>query len=168
MKRMTFQDMKTGVNEVLEGVERKKVNEVFNIIYDYLNGKQPKKSKRVDGFTNGHEEIKSKLIEFENNFAKTKTPEERLELVKKIADYVPTFGNIRIYKKRRMEADKKKYNIYNSPCIICGTLSNIISHHLIQLQNNGDNRRANVKPVCIRCHHLIHPWLKENILKNHY
>lgn len=38
-----------------------------------------------------------------------------------------------------------------------------VRHHVIQLQNGGDNSKENRVSLCEECHSEIHPWLKEAI-----
>jgi 5-methylcytosine-specific restriction endonuclease McrA len=35
----------------------------------------------------------------------------------------------------------------------------LVSHHIIQLQHGGSNRKANLVRICEWCHAAIHPWM---------
>lgn len=37
-----------------------------------------------------------------------------------------------------------------------------VTHHIVQLQNGGDNATCNRVRLCHRCHAFIHPWLNED------
>ena len=43
-------------------------------------------------------------------------------------------------------------------CGICYDPSNV-RHHIISLQNGGDNQKRNIIGLCEECHNEVHPWL---------
>jgi 5-methylcytosine-specific restriction endonuclease McrA len=37
-----------------------------------------------------------------------------------------------------------------------------VRHHIIQIQNGGNNRWQNIIALCNDCHAVIHPWLRKS------
>jgi hypothetical protein len=69
-----------------------------------------------------------------------------------------------LYYRRKVFEDKKqkryKKTLINYPeCFGCLKKPNV-RHHMIQLQNGGNNIRKNIVSLCNSCHAEIHPWLK--------
>jgi 5-methylcytosine-specific restriction endonuclease McrA len=44
-------------------------------------------------------------------------------------------------------------------CWACSGWADLVRHHVIQLQHNGQNTNANLVKICGECHAAIHPWL---------
>ena len=50
----------------------------------------------------------------------------------------------------------------NLRCFLCeSTQKRLYFHHLLEVQNGGDNNPRNLVPLCFACHKSIHPWLIE-------
>jgi len=64
-------------------------------------------------------------------------------------------------RKTRMYFDKHKFNenYRIKECFVC-LGSGEIRHHIIQLQNGGENIRINIVGLCKKCHAEIHPWMQ--------
>lgn len=73
--------------------------------------------------------------------------------------------------EQRALFDEKKYHpiwklhIETEKCFICFKKSEI-RHHIILLKNGGRNVYSNIVMLCNPCHADIHPWLKEQLIKN--
>ncbi len=48
-------------------------------------------------------------------------------------------------------------------CFACGGIADV-RHHIIQLQNGGDNSKRNLLSLCNPCHAEVHPWLKNKAI----
>lgn len=85
--------------------------------------------------------------------------ETKLKLLKEFADEIvkEKFRNYKRLRKRFTKAKSKK-EIINNTCFCCGNPAQA-RHHIIQLQNGGDNRARNIVMLCHKCHAEIHPWL---------
>lgn len=78
------------------------------------------------------------------------------------------FAELKLPVIRKTLSTRKKFNrqktkardLMDGLCIACGQLATQ-RHHIIQIQNGGDNRDENKVPLCFRCHAEIHPWLKQ-------
>ncbi len=91
------------------------------------------------------------------------TPEEKLRLLREMAE--KQYGQVdgKQLERRRCAFDKRKgrlLRLYGLCCFVCGGQA-YDRHHVIQLQNNGMNERANLVGLCEGCHARIHPWLAE-------
>jgi 5-methylcytosine-specific restriction endonuclease McrA len=52
---------------------------------------------------------------------------------------------------------RNKYGI----CWSCKDATELVRHHVIQLQNGGTNDHLNTVKICKPCHAEIHPWLEK-------
>ena len=91
--------------------------------------------------------------------AKTK---DRIKLLKK-------YANVSVSNKNLLTIRRKQHKLKNSIkrkyCFICKEKP-YERHHIIQLQNGGNNVRRNKVALCVECHNKIHPWLKQIRIKN--
>ena len=92
---------------------------------------------------------------------KAKT-DDRIELLKEYASI--SVSNKKLLTIRRKQYNLKKY-IKRKYCFVCKDKP-YEKHHIIQLQNGGNNIGHNIVALCIKCHNIIHPWLKELRIKN--
>ena len=49
----------------------------------------------------------------------------------------------------------------NNRCKVCNKFGTIV-HHIIQIQNGGQNIKKNLIAICPSCHSKIHPWVVNN------
>jgi len=64
-----------------------------------------------------------------------------------------------VAKREKWHKQIQHDRLFARPCFACGSSCDH-RHHIIQLQNGGDNHKRNVVPICLPCHTKIHPWMK--------
>ena len=91
----------------------------------------------------------------------------RIELLKKYASKKYEFKHRKPLEVRRINflaSAKRKLSklIERAKFRLCSACFNFVEirHHIIQLQNGGDNRKKNIITLCNDCHEEIHPWLR--------
>lgn len=103
---------------------------------------------------------KSLLLAFWSDFDKTSSPQKRLDLLKQIAETMirprPSFS-LRV-RRAKFLANKYYRKWLKRKCRVCSQTP-VIRHHIIQLQNGGNNSTKNIITICEPCHEQIHPWL---------
>jgi hypothetical protein len=86
---------------------------------------------------------------------------EKIEKLKELSNI--KFGNKQSYEVRRK---KKHYISKKIKCWICRENYATIQHHIILICNGGYDNGINRLKICDECHKEIHPWLKENNMKD--
>lgn len=49
----------------------------------------------------------------------------------------------------------------DSKCFTCGRKAQE-RHHVILIKNGGTNQGGNIVSLCLKCHNLLHPWMKDD------
>jgi 5-methylcytosine-specific restriction endonuclease McrA len=93
--------------------------------------------------------------------ASPKAMEYRLRLLRQWAD-------VSVVSIRSPEATREAYlrmrrSASLGTCWCCVTYDLLITHHVVQIQNGGQNSEDNLVRICETCHALVHPWLGRDI-----
>lgn len=101
--------------------------------------------------------IKEVLI---HQFWEKVTNENKLSLLKEMAEIVFYHPRTVVNLRAHFDRIKKRWRKYKTEkgCFVCSSKATIL-HHIIQLQNGGNNSRRNIVGLCCKCHAEIHPWL---------
>ena len=103
------------------------------------------------------------LKRFHENAA-GRSQEQRVALLRDVAETIrfSVVGLDELKRRRRAFDSCKnvKFPVQGQCCWVCGGMTDIIRHHIIQLQNGGGPQiKANVVFLCGYCHAEVHPWL---------
>lgn len=104
----------------------------------------------------------NRWIPSKNDFSK-KGQDKKLKFLREYSNIVFIFKNgMSLAEKRQKFLKRKKYKGYlrRGFCFVCGIRTDLIRHHIIQLQNGGYNSKRNIVVLCENCHSDVHPWLK--------
>ena len=101
-------------------------------------------------------------VQLKNFLARARNGEDKLTLLKEMADVVIEVVGVEKLKARRRSFNSiknTKFPAFNKVCWVCG-FPPWERHHIIQLQNGGPiTARNNVVLLCKKCHSDVHPWL---------
>lgn len=72
-----------------------------------------------------------------------------------------TMRNSRSPQERREQFKKMRgwHKLHNAKCWVCERIAKLSRHHIIQIQNGGNNEGGNLVTICNWCHAEVHPWL---------
>jgi 5-methylcytosine-specific restriction endonuclease McrA len=72
-----------------------------------------------------------------------------------------TVSNARTPQERREAFVKMRrwHKLKDAQCWVCERIARLVRHHIIQIQNGGNNEGANLVTICDWCHAEVHPWL---------
>jgi hypothetical protein len=131
------------------------------------NGKRGLLSERTGKkkIEHPHKQQKKLLLEFWDYFkSNPRYSIDRINMLKKYADFVIHYKKSVLLSERRKEFNKRKFALVDGNdsnkwiCFVCHEKAEC-RHHIIQLQNGGLNSRKNLVPLCHCCHKKIHPWM---------
>lgn len=63
-------------------------------------------------------------------------------------------------RRAAFERTRRSRSLNAAPCWVCARVTQLVRHHVIQLQHGGSNWHLNIFAICDGCHAEIHPWLK--------
>lgn len=110
-------------------------------------------------------EVMQKRVLARNVYGGEFSKEDKLNLLIQYSEIKLKKRNGDWLNNKRVEFNKKKVDIHgmrdelNQKCFVCLKAADC-RHHIIQLQNGGQNSKKNLVSLCNSCHSEIHPWMK--------